>query len=477
MLELRQTIRQRSYLIAALPLVTIPATSLIERYVDLPLWVIWTVTILASFSLAWFLVKGLDKQISRGIQRLGGFITDAGQNSIMIDPNTLPFSEFEFLAEQANHMVAERSASGAELRAGQRRLRALIDALPDAVLVCNANGDILLVNGSASLFFGKIDIITSLDETGNNIADFLPHIKNHDLERCLSIRKAIALTERFIITRSDNPDIPTEVSLSPFELNGEGAVIVVIRDISERLAAEQAQQREHLAHAARVATMGEMASSIAHEVNQPLAAISNYAFAARNFHKRQRYDKSDEALLQISTQADRAAGVIRRIRDFIRKPSDERSAEDPTELVKDSIALAEIDAKRAQIGLTFEHDNDLAPVMVDPIQIQQVLINLIRNALEAQKSVGHSQPIKLAAQNTESGVSISVTDHGHGFTGDPEECFQAFQTSKEEGLGLGLAISRSLAESHGGTLTARNNPQGGAIFTLTLPAHEDADHE
>jgi two-component system sensor kinase FixL len=248
-------------------------------------------------------------------------------------------------------------------------------------------------------------------------------------------------------------------------------------DVTDRRRAEEEvrRSRERLTHVSRLSTMGEMAGGLAHEINQPLTAISVYAQAAARMLNRTGGADVEElrtVLEQISIQAIRAGEVIRRLRAMIRLRGTERTTIDCNQLVRDLITLAEPDARASDVELHLELASEALPVRVDVVQIQQVLLNLIRNAIDAMLTVADVRrriAIRTAAV-ADDFVAVSVADHGCGLPRRAgERIFEPFFTTKPSGTGLGLSISRGIVRSHGGRLEGADHPPRGAIFSFTLP--------
>ncbi|MBK7875075.1 MAG: GHKL domain-containing protein [Planctomycetes bacterium] len=242
-----------------------------------------------------------------------------------------------------------------------------------------------------------------------------------------------------------------------------------------RADAEQRESRlrEELAHVARVATAGELATSLAHEVNQPLAAIATNAQAGRRFLARDAYAREDldEILRDISQEAQRASEVIRRLREFLRKHASERKRLDLAQVVSDTLPLVRRELADGRIEVVRDLDADLPAVDADPVQLQQVLVNLIKNACEAMAGQEGARRITLATQRVEGRVELAVRDTGPGLALDvSRRLFEPFVTTKPTGMGLGLAICRSIVEAHGGRLSAEGAPGGGTTFRVELPA-------
>ena len=236
------------------------------------------------------------------------------------------------------------------------------------------------------------------------------------------------------------------------------------------------QLEARLAHVARFNLMGEMAAGIAHEINQPLSAIATYAQAGKRVLQR---DEPDVGMLaeicsKIDDQARRAGQVIANLRKFIRKQDIEMQLLDVNRVVADVMTLIDADARSEGIPLHVHSGQGIAPVRADAVQLQQVLLNLTRNSVDAMRGgLGKERGIVIATGTAPDGraVRITVTDHGHGVSPQlGDNIFHPFITTKRDGLGVGLAISRTIVQSYGGTLTYADNPAGGSIFTIELPA-------
>ncbi|KAB0612553.1 PAS domain-containing sensor histidine kinase [Castellaniella defragrans] len=245
----------------------------------------------------------------------------------------------------------------------------------------------------------------------------------------------------------------------------------VARDITERRKHEEESrvQQEKAQLTSRLTTMGEMASSLAHELNQPLTAISNYNMAAVAMIKSGK--ASTESLLQAlekaSQQAERAGKIISRIREFVKRSEPRRQAVGLARIVENAVGFADIDARKRRIEIVQNLPEPMPEVMADPILIEQVLLNLLKNGVEAMEhSECRSLHVRITDQHPQ--VEIAVIDRGHGLR-NPDRLFEPFYSTKSEGLGMGLNICRTIIESHHGRLWASPNPEGGTIFRFTLP--------
>ncbi|MGB9370250.1 MAG: ATP-binding protein [Xanthobacteraceae bacterium] len=258
------------------------------------------------------------------------------------------------------------------------------------------------------------------------------------------------------------------------------AWLLLERDLRRRAAAqagkataESGQYRESLAHLVRVHTVGEMSTAIAHEINQPLAAIKNYAFAARRrLSGVSGASKVEELLDKIEEQASRGGDVLHSLRAMVKKHESSRAKVDVGPLVAETLRLAELESRGGDIRLESSIAPGLPPVFVDGIQIQQVVLNLTRNAIEAIEETGQTGTIKVGVQGNGHGeVAVSVADSGPGIPPDEAgRIFDPFYSTKGAGLGVGLSICRAIVEAHGGHLWLAPNENGGSIFRFTLPA-------
>jgi two-component system sensor kinase FixL len=253
--------------------------------------------------------------------------------------------------------------------------------------------------------------------------------------------------------------------------------IGTIHDITDRQRAEDEMRhmQDRLTHFGRISTMGEMAAGIAHEINQPLTAIATYAQACQRFLAQPDSDIADikSGLQQIENQALRAGEVIRRLRSFVRNRDVRREPLDPNQLLDDLLMLAQTDTRHHSVRITLDRGENLPQVQADPVQMQQVILNLVRNGIDAMLGQAHDRrEIVLSTKlNDEGGVEFCVFDRGPGLDDKAKsELFNPFFTTKATGTGLGLAISQSIVRAHGGKVWYRPNPEGGACFCFTLPA-------
>ena len=237
-----------------------------------------------------------------------------------------------------------------------------------------------------------------------------------------------------------------------------------------------------LLHASRLSTMGQMAVALAHELNQPLGAATNFLSAARLALKSARPDAVVRALARIEKAAEetvRAGAILGRLRDYVARGETEKRIVSAPQLIEDAVALALVGARDSNLQLRFDFARDQRPILVDPIQFQQVVFNLVRNALEATEGKTPREIVVAARAATNTEMEISVADVGPGLSKDPEAVFRPFVTTKAKGMGIGLSICRTIVEANGGRLWAEPRPGGGTVFRFTLPiaASDEAIHD
>jgi two-component system, LuxR family, sensor kinase FixL len=284
--------------------------------------------------------------------------------------------------------------------------------------------------------------------------------------------------------RKDGSEFPVEIGLSPIQTAEGMLVLAAVVDISARklAEAEAIQRREEVGHLSRLAMMGELTASIAHELNQPLAGIISNASAGRRFIDRGNVDLRElrELLGDIVADGRRAGEVIRGIRGVVKKSSPTRQRVNLNDLIMDVVRMMRSDATLRSCELKTLLDPHLPPIEGDPIQLQQVLLNLLTNAFDAMREtpLSRRQVLIVTERNDNNTIGASVRDHGAGIPVEMcDRLFDHFFTTKEDGMGMGLAIVRSIIESHSGTIAGENVEDGGARFHFTLPVSpEKAGH-
>lgn len=359
-------------------------------------------------------------------------------------------------------------------------LRSILASVPDAMIVMDTNSRILAFSAAAEKLFGY----RAGDVIGEDVSILMTATDRDYHDRYVSNylhtgEKQIIGIGRVVKAKlADGRTIPIELKIGEAKLGEERLFTGYIRDISEQQAAEHRirQMHDELNNFARLSAVGTMASAMAHELNQPLTAVSNYLEAARDLLKTPDDNTIkivQEALGQASTQSIRAGQIIRRLRDFVsRGEIDTRPTELPP-LVADAASLAK-SAHKGPIPKVIERvDPQLVQVLADSVQIRQVLINLIRNAFEAMHGRDDPTVWVSASVRGDGMVCVEVRDNGPGFTQDvADEIFHPFNSSKPTGMGLGLSICQTIVEGHGGEIWAEPAPDGGASFKFTLKTAE-----
>jgi two-component system, LuxR family, sensor kinase FixL len=363
----------------------------------------------------------------------------------------------------------------AELHASDSLLLAILATVPDALIIINDHGIILRFSAAASELFGY----SEADMLGRNVSFLMPEPRAaaHDGYISHYLRTG---EERIIGTgrivqgkRSDGSVFPMEIYIGQAEADGHRVFTGFVKDLTERFSNEAAKQKlqTELAHASRLSAAGSLAAALAHELNQPLTAVTNYMSAARDLLRDLSPETQpylQEALDEASKSSVMAGQIVRRMREFVTKGEGEREILPLGKVIGDATTLGLIGAgaKGVSWSIDIDHAGD---VLVDRIQIQQVLINLMRNAIEAMDKSDPKMLSIIARNRSDTIAEVSVSDTGSGLdTEVVKQLFQPFITTKTDGMGLGLSICRTIIESHGGQLTAADNPGGGTVFRFTL---------
>ncbi|HTV98344.1 MAG TPA: PAS domain S-box protein [Steroidobacteraceae bacterium] len=379
-------------------------------------------------------------------------------------------------------MSLENLHLSSDLRERDTKTRRIIDSALDAVLSIDERGRITEWNAQAETMFGwRRD-----EATGRILSELIipPQYRDaHDkgMKRFFCTGEGPLLNRRIELSalRRDGTEFPVEVSIAPYQIDGNWEFSGFVRDVTEKKSAEASALRHRememeLAHANRVATMGQLSASIAHEVNQPIGAAVTNAHAAVRWLAATppNIDEVHQALCRIVTNGNRATEVISRIRAFIKKAPPLKDRLEINDAVLEVVALTRSEAKKNEVVVELQLADGLPSVQADRIQLQQVILNLIINAMDAMtaSSTGSRRLLISSAKSESNEVCVEFRDSGPGFpdTG-PERIFQAFYTTKPAGLGMGLSICRSIIEAHGGQLQAAAGQPTGAVFTFTLP--------
>jgi two-component system sensor kinase FixL len=365
-------------------------------------------------------------------------------------------------------------------------LQALLDAAVDAIIVIDVHGSILTFNSAAERLFGY----AAADVLGKAVDTLMPepYRSQHPgyIERYLATGEAhiIGIGREVRGRRANGETFPIALSVGQAGKGETRRFVGIIRDLSEQRATEQRARalEARLTHMGRFNLMGEMAAGIAHEINQPLSAIATYAQAARRIIERQHPESTTlvDVCRKIDEQALRAGRVIENLRRFIKKQDVRTENVDVNAVVKDAMTLVSADAHADGIRVSTAYTEGLPRVRCNATQLQQVLLNLTRNAVDAMRGpASNAGGIEISTHLAPAGgVTIEVADRGPGISPQlGDNVFHPFVTTKRDGLGVGLAISRTIVQSCEGTLSYRDNPGGGAIFSISLPAAREHELE
>jgi len=358
-------------------------------------------------------------------------------------------------------------------------LRSILETVPDAMIVIDEQGTVRFFSTAAERLFGY-----TADEVGGHNVRILmppPYREQHDgyLDRYRRTgeRRIIGIGRVVVGQRKDGSTFPMELSVGEANQTGQRLFTGFVRDLTER---QQAERRLHelqdgLLHVSRVRSMGQMAAALAHELNQPLTATANYVRAALRLlaSPEPNLDRVRQAMNHAVEQTLRSGEIIRRLRAFVSRGEVARQSESIAKLIEEASALALVGAKERGVKVLISMDPDLPDASVDRVQIQQVLLNLIRNAVESMEG-REARELTVAAARHADHVLVSVIDTGNGIPAEIHaRLFQPFVTTKPEGMGIGLSVCRTIIEAHGGSLWMEPNPAGGSAFRFTVPTDSD----
>lgn len=390
------------------------------------------------------------------------------------------------LAEALRRTRQAGKQSLAQMTAQAAHLKSVLDTAPDAAVVSGPDGTIVSFNAAAVRQFGY-----SADEAiGQNLRILMPepYQSEHDgyIERYQRTgeRRIIGIDRVVVGKRKDGSTFPMKLAVGETQSQGKRYFTGFIRDLTEREESEARLQsvQAELARLARLNEMGEMASTLAHELNQPLSAISNYVHGCSRLLRDMDEEvagRMRDALDEAGRQALRAGQIIRHLREFVTKGETEKNTCNIRGLIEEAGALALVGSREKGVRTVFEFASEAENVLIDHVQIQQVLINLMRNAIEAMKDSPSKELVVRTQQSAPGEIMVTVADTGPGIAEEiAAELFKPFVTTKAGGMGIGLSISKRIVEAHGGRMSVASNAAGGATFAFTLPEYQgDTDVE
>lgn len=379
--------------------------------------------------------------------------------------------------------IDQQKRAEAELRAREAHLQSILDTVPEAMIVIDEAGIIRSFSAAAERLFGY----TSVEAVGQNIRILMPEPvrSEHDgyLDRYRRTRERRIIGTHRVVSglRRDGTTFPMELAIGEMRSGEQVFFTGFINDLTERRRTQARLQelQAELVHISRLSEMGEMASTLAHELNQPLGAISNYTKGCRRLLAQpdpDRIARTIEVLDKTAEQALRAGQIIRRLREFVARGETEKQVEPVARLIEEAGALALVGIREEGTTAHVRMEPGVGSVLADRVQVQQVLFNLIRNAREAMQLSPRRELTITVQPLPDAMIEIAVADTGPGIADEVEHrLFQPFVTTKTSGMGVGLSICRTIVEAHGGRLTAERNSDGGATFRLTLPTTPDGD--
>ncbi|MCU0948635.1 MAG: PAS domain-containing sensor histidine kinase [Porphyrobacter sp.] len=364
------------------------------------------------------------------------------------------------------------------LEANAMLLRSILETMPEALVVIDISGEVLLFSKAAEAMFGY----AASEVVGHNVSILMPELarEQHDayMSRFRSTGQSamIGRARRLIGRRKDGSEFPHSLQIAEAFGGGGHMIAGFMQDLSaaEASALQVEQLQRELAHIGRAHEMGTLASTIAHELNQPLMAIANIVQTAADLLKRgdpAMREPIIKALDDAGQETLRAGEILRRLRDFLSRGELEKTFEDACKLAEDAISFESALARYRNIHCKIECAPDLTPILVDRVQIQQVILNLVKNAVQ---SIGQNGTVRIAITPANTMVRFTVSDTGPGVPpARIGRLFDPFSTTKTEGMGLGLPICRSIIEAHGGMIWYETAPGGGAAFIFTIPLFQE----
>lgn len=364
-------------------------------------------------------------------------------------------------------------------------LSAIIETIPGAVITINREGVVLSFSAGAARMFGYAP-----DEIiGRKVDELMPspYREGHDqyLARYhrTGERRIIGIGRIVVAQRKDGSTFPVELSVGEYKAGGQRGYVGHIRDITDSAQAERQihQLQTNLLQATRASAMGEMSSGLAHELNQPISAIMSYIDAALHLLDQgggKEAERLREMLGKAAAQSRRAGQIVHHLRRFVMTGETEKAEEDLNMVIQDALAMALIGGAGKGPAVRLELGANLPRALLDRVQIQQVVINLLKNGIEALSGVAHGAICVGSRRHDETFLEVTVRDNGPGIDSEiVDRLFHPFVTTKARGMGIGLSLCRSIIESHGGRIWVSPEARGGTRFTFTVPAVDDSKDE
>ncbi len=381
------------------------------------------------------------------------------------------------VGERRLNAIHDSARTTNDLIAREAHLQSILNTVPDAMVVIDEQGIVQSFSRTASRLFGY-----AADEVvGRNVKMLMPdpYREGHDgyLERYRRTgeRRIIGIGRVVVGERKDGSTFPLELSVGEMHSASARFFTGFIRDLTDRQMTEQRMHelQDELVHISRLTALGEMSSALAHELNQPLSAIANYLNGVQRLLANDPGSVSQkvrDALDKAVEQTLRSGDIIRRLREFVSRGETVHTPESVSKLVEEASALALVGARQLGVRVVYALDKRGDQVLVDKVQIQQVLLNLIRNAVEAMADSERRELVIGSRGASDDMVELSVVDTGPGLAPEvADRLFQPFVTTKVQGMGVGLSICRTIVEAHGGQIWAEPSPSGGTAFRLTVP--------
>jgi two-component system sensor kinase FixL len=436
---------------------------------------------------------GVGPAVVAGLVSLGGTLPLIG--GLIFEPGNLVSTAIFLLLTVTFGLAGSSFNAGAaattrvlqHLEESEAHLRSILETVPDGMVVIDDQGLIRSFSAAAERLFGW----TAEEAIGRNVSMLMPtpyreqHDGYLDHYKTTGERRIIGIGRVVVGLRKDGSTFPLELSVGEVQSRGQRLFTGFARDLTERESAERRlrDMQSELTHISRLTALGEMASALAHELNQPLSAIANYVKGSERLLAAEPPDKVKigGALASAAEQALRAGQIIRRLRDFVAKGEAERRIESLPKLLEEAGALAMIGAKERGVHMRLDISRKVDLVLADKVQVQQVVLNLMRNGIDAMEATPVRELLVAARPAADEMVEVTVADTGLGIAPEiAETLFQPFMTTKATGMGIGLSISRTIVESHGGHIWAEPREGGGTVFHFTLRAvreEELAAHE